>query len=158
METTERQREANKRNAQLAKGPSDTSKTRYNATKHGILSGRVLIQLGEGKEDPEEFQRLSDAMREDFSPQGAVEELYVEDLIAIAWRMRRIHAYETAVISKQKDEALKNWDKQQPYPVAINRWVAEQTRKTPTPKSVQSTPDKLMESAVQPSEPSRKAV
>ena len=39
MASSERKREANQRNARLAKGPHDTSLTRLNAVKHGILSG-----------------------------------------------------------------------------------------------------------------------
>jgi hypothetical protein len=53
MATSERQREANKRNAQLSKGPKDTSKTPYNALKHGFLSSKALIKTGEGMEDPD---------------------------------------------------------------------------------------------------------
>jgi len=32
---------ANKKNASLSTGSKDTSKTRFNAQKHGLLSGRV---------------------------------------------------------------------------------------------------------------------
>ncbi len=78
MVLSKRKREANQRNAQLAKGPHDTSLTRLNALKHGILSEQVLIRTGEGKEDPAEFQQFGDAMREDLAPAGAMEELLVE--------------------------------------------------------------------------------
>lgn len=77
---------ANRRNAKLSKGPKDTSVTRFNALKHGTLSGQALIRTGEGKEDPKEFQRFSDAIREDLAPFGATEELMVEDLIGLWWR------------------------------------------------------------------------
>ena len=45
MALSARKREANQRNARLAKGPHDTSLTRHNAMKHGILSGP---ELGKG--------------------------------------------------------------------------------------------------------------
>ena len=75
MRLSTRKREANQRNAKLANGPHDTSLTRLNAVKHGLLSGQVLIRAGKGKEDPEEFQQFSDAFREDSGPSGAIEEL-----------------------------------------------------------------------------------
>ncbi len=101
MVLSKRKLEANQRNAQLAKGPHDTSLTRFNALKHGILSKQVLIRGGKGAEDPEEFQQFSDAMREDWAPAGITEELLVEDLIGIAWRKWRVLADESAVISKR---------------------------------------------------------
>ena len=112
MVVSKRKREANQRNAQLAKGPHDTSLTRRNALKHGILSKQVLIRGGKGAEDPEEFQQFSDAMREDWAPVGITEELLVEDLIGIEWRKRRVLAYESAVISKQWDGAVEDWGQQ----------------------------------------------
>ena len=53
MVLSERKREANQRNAQLAKCSRDTSLTCFNALKHGILSELALITSGEGKEDPQ---------------------------------------------------------------------------------------------------------
>ena len=47
--------DANKRNAKLSKGPIDTSKTRFNALKHGILSKEAFIIAGDWQEDGEEF-------------------------------------------------------------------------------------------------------
>ena len=112
MVLSTRKRDANRRNAQLAKGPNDTSLTRLNALKHGILSEQVLIRSGEGKEDPEEFQQFCDAMRKDLAPEGAIEEFVAEDLISIAWRMRRVVAHESAVISEQSTVAVGDWDQQ----------------------------------------------
>jgi len=49
-------------------------------------------------------------MREDLAPTGAVEELLVEELIGIAWRKRRVLAYESAVIGKQWNGAVEDWE------------------------------------------------
>ena len=99
---------ANRRNAQLSTGPNDTSRTRLNALKHGILSEAVLIRAGDGAEDASEFRSFHDSMQNDLAPEGAMEELLVEDLIGITWRKRRVLAYESAVISKQRDQAIKD--------------------------------------------------
>ena len=143
MVVSKRKREANQRNAQLAKGPHDTSLTRRNALKHGILSEQVLIRTGAGKEDPEEFQQFSDAMREAWAPVGAMEEYLVEELIGIAWRKRRVLAYESAVISKQWDGAVEDWEQQHPIVMAHQQWAAEQTPKL--------TPDQPLKSTAEPS-------
>ena len=74
METSERQREANKRNAQLSKGPKDTSKTRYNPLKHGFLSSKALIRTGEVMEDLDEFKVSRNGLWADLASQGAREE------------------------------------------------------------------------------------
>lgn len=79
------------------------SNTRYNAVKHGILSEQSLIHTGDGKEDPEELQRLGDAIREDLVPIGATEQLLVEDIIIYWWRKRRLLAYESRLINGQWD-------------------------------------------------------
>ena len=94
---------ANQRNRILSKGPKDTSKTRHNAIRHGILSEQTLIRTGDGKEDPEEHQSFGDAIREDLVPIGAIEQLLVEDIICYWWRKRRILVYESALISGQWD-------------------------------------------------------
>ena len=151
MASSTRKREANQRNAQLAKGPHDTSLTRLNAVKHGILSGQVLILTGKGKEDPEEFQQFSDSMREDLAPSGAIEELLVEELIGITWRNRRVLAYERAVISKQRDGAVEEWEQRDPIVLAHKQWTAEQARQKPPEQNLQELLDQLNKSeAVQP--------
>jgi len=143
MVLSKRKLEANQRNAQLAKGPHDTSLTRFNALKHGILSKQVLIRGGKGAEDPEEFQQFSDAMREDWAPAGITEELLVEDLIGIEWRKRRVLAYESALISKQWDGAVEDWEQQHPFVRAHKQWTAEQSPK--------STPEQRLKSTAEPS-------
>ncbi|MGO9526120.1 MAG: hypothetical protein ACLP0A_00950, partial [Verrucomicrobiia bacterium] len=52
---------ANRRNAQLSTGPrteEGKSRSRQKAHKHGILASAVLINTGEGVEDPAEFNDL----------------------------------------------------------------------------------------------------
>ena len=109
---SERKAIANKRNSKSSRGPNDTSKTRFNALKHGILSIHALILGGDGEENEKEFQQFSSAILRDLAPLGAVEELLVDDLIVIAWRKRRVIAYESAVLSKQLDTTVTDYQQE----------------------------------------------
>ena len=70
MVKTTRKNEANKSNAQFAKGPDDTALTRLNALAHGILSKEVVIVHGKGQESIVEFEELKSAMVTDLAPAG----------------------------------------------------------------------------------------
>lgn len=58
--------EANRENAKKSTGPKDTSLTRLNALKHGILSREAIIK-GEDKKALEELGRR---LRLELAPQG----------------------------------------------------------------------------------------
>ncbi len=60
-------------------------RTRGNAVKHGIFSSVVFVE-GEPKA---ELDSLRNALRRDREPKGALEELLVDDLAALFWRLRR---------------------------------------------------------------------
>ena len=159
MATSERQREANKRNAQLSKGPKDTSTTRYNALKHGFLSSKALIRTGEGMEDPDEFRVFRDGLWADLAPQGAVEEYIVDEMVNLAWRKRRIPAYETAMISKQQDEAIRDWELEHPLTLAFDRWSAKQAPHKPAEQPVDPIVEKILRfNSARPGNPAQKDV
>ena len=65
---SERKLKANRRNAKRSTGPKNTTRSRYNAQKHGRSSKAVFIQDGDAKEDPREFEALSDELWEDLKP------------------------------------------------------------------------------------------
>ena len=92
---SENKLEANRENAKSSTGPRDTSRTRLNSLKHGILSKVALITFGEGPEDLEAFQELSSSHRQDLAPAGALEEFLVDLVITEAWRWRRVIRYES---------------------------------------------------------------
>ncbi len=98
MVKSNKKTEANKSNAQFAKGPDDTSLTRLNALAHGILSQEVVIVHGKGQESIVEFEELKSAMVTDLAPAGAFEELLVDQLITFLWRWRRVIKFENAAI------------------------------------------------------------
>lgn len=108
-----KKRDSNKRNAKSSKGPNDTSSTRFNALKHGILSKESFIAVGDGQEDAEAFEKFSSDLRDTLGPIGALEELMVEKLIVLTWRSRRVLKYETAAIRSISDTAIDDWEHQQ---------------------------------------------
>ncbi len=111
--TTHRQAAANRRNAQFSTGPRDTARSRLNSLLHGIFAKEALIQGGEGKEDAALFDTLSAALREDLAPDGALEELLVDELSMLTWRRRRVLRHETASIRLHLDTAGEDWEAHQ---------------------------------------------
>lgn len=104
--TTEKQLEANRRNAQQSTGPkTEQGKAiaKLNAVKHGILSDVVLITKGDGQERRDVYQRLYHGLRESFQPQGMMEEALVEQIVVYLWRKRRVLRYELGCIRQQLD-------------------------------------------------------
>jgi hypothetical protein len=86
---TQRQIEANKRNAQKSTGPrtdEGKKKVALNALKHGLLARHVVLPNEDEREFSEFRRRLNNELRTD----GELEELLVETVAACAWRLRRI--------------------------------------------------------------------
>ena len=85
--------EANRKNAAKSTGPRTAkgkTKSRWNAQKHGLLSRRVVIEDGVGKESREEFSHLLQSLREDRQPVGTLEEMLVEKIAIEYWRLMRV--------------------------------------------------------------------
>lgn len=83
---TERQIEANRKNALLSTGPKTNEGKMIvsgNAVKHGILTSKVFIQ----KELREEFERMREGFYFDFQPKGDLEIFLLERVISCAWRL-----------------------------------------------------------------------
>jgi len=79
--------EANRRNALSSTGPKDMSVTRFNALKHGLTAEKMVVTPFE---DPTEYKVLVEALRADFQPQTAIEELLIQQMASSLWRRRRI--------------------------------------------------------------------
>jgi hypothetical protein len=104
--TTNRQLVANQRNARSSSGPLDSSGTRFNAVNHGIMSSEVLIRSGDNREDASELDCLSAGLRDQLSPDGALEDLFFDQIVAFAWRWRRAIRYESARITTRTAQAV----------------------------------------------------
>lgn len=85
MPVSKKQLEANRRNALKATGPKDTSLTRLNALKHGLLSKEVLIK----GEDRKALVNLGRRLRLDLAPQGELENVLVDRIVSSVWRLKR---------------------------------------------------------------------
>jgi hypothetical protein len=107
MSVSQKQLKANKKNAQ--KGGVKTTEgkaiVKYNALKHGLLAREVVITLGEGAENPEEFDTLLEDLKSQLAPAGTLEEMLVEKIAVAHWRLRRAYRYEVGLIRSELDNA-----------------------------------------------------
>jgi hypothetical protein len=117
---TEKQRAANRQNAQKSTGPkTDEGKAvaKLNAAKHGILSEAVVILKGDGQERKDAYLALHHGLREYFQPQGTMEDTLVEQIVVTLWRKRRVLRYELGCLRQQLDgysDAAEGADEQRP--------------------------------------------
>ena len=89
---------ANRANAQRSTGPR-TEAGKYassrNATTHGLLGQQPLLD----GEDPAEFEDLKARLVDEFGPASAAEDLLVDDIAGLLWRLRRLAKVEVALFS-----------------------------------------------------------
>jgi hypothetical protein len=85
MTVSKKQLEANKKNAHKGGVKTDEGKAivKYNALKHGLLAKEVVITVGDGAENAEEFTILVQDLKTQLAPFGSLEEMLVEK-IAVA--------------------------------------------------------------------------
>jgi len=101
---TEKQIEANKRNAQKSTGPTTEvgrSRSSRNALKHGLTAEQVTME----GEQARQFESFRDDILESLCPQGALEEQLAERIALCWWRLRRVYRMEVA-IAKEHSEPL----------------------------------------------------
>jgi hypothetical protein len=105
MTVSEKQLEANKANAQ--KGGVKTAEgkeiVKYNALKHGLLAKEIVITIGEGAENPEEFNALLEDLNTQLKPEGTLEDVLVEKIAVAYWRLKRAYKYEVGLIRNELD-------------------------------------------------------
>ena len=89
--STQKQIEANRRNALRSTGPKTPegkARSALNALQHGIRSSLAVIP----GESLEEFETLYDAFRADYQPTDSMEEILVRHIASAEWRLRRRRA------------------------------------------------------------------
>jgi hypothetical protein len=67
-------------------GIKDTTHTRYNAIRHGILAKGVVL----AGEDPQEYEDMRMALERDFDAVGMLEGMWVDQLASCYWRLGRL--------------------------------------------------------------------
>jgi len=91
---SERQQEANRRNAAKSHGPTTPegrAAVRMNALKHGLTAAEIILPTVEEKIDFDQFRATFEA---ECQPVGPIEQVLVEDLVAARWRMNRVRKME----------------------------------------------------------------
>ncbi len=97
---TEKQIAANRRNAVKSTGPrtpEGKAKVSKNALTHGLLSRDILIP----GEDAEELAAFRQGMVAELAPEGALEWLLADRVVAAAWRLRRATRLERDVVEER---------------------------------------------------------
>jgi hypothetical protein len=101
--TSDRQIEANRRNALKSTGPKTEAgkqASRCNAVRHGLTAETVLSAL----EDAEDYKAFEAAITADYDAQSAVERELVLRLASILWRLRRATTMETGLFEIQAQQ------------------------------------------------------
>jgi hypothetical protein len=91
---SERQQDANRRNAAKSHGPitpEGRAAVRHNALKHGFTAAEIVLPTVEEQIDFEQFRAAFEA---EHQPVGPTEEVLVEDIVVSRWRLNRIRKME----------------------------------------------------------------
>lgn len=103
--SSQRQIDANRRNAQLSTGPvteAGKNRSRRNALRHGLTAETVIGAL----EDAEDYAAFEMAVKADYDAQSAVERELVLRLASLLWRLRRATAIESGLFGTQARHLL----------------------------------------------------
>src|SRR3989344_4765589 len=100
-ETSQKQLEANKENAQQSTGPkTDEGKavSKYNAIKHGLLGKEVLLE----GEDEKILIEIGKKLRTELEPQSELELVLADRITANVWRLRRVMKIEREMMDDDR--------------------------------------------------------
>jgi hypothetical protein len=89
--------EASRKNNEPKSNPGNYHLTRFNATRHGILSRHTLLPW----EPREEYEDLHLALKHQYVPGDPMEEHLVEELAGIIWRKRRLRLAESRAFGER---------------------------------------------------------
>ena len=102
--TSQRQIEANRRNASNSTGPRTArgkAVVALNAVQHGLLSRQAVIQ----GESEAELIDLGKRLRGQLAPLGELELLLADRIVSIAWRLRRAISLETLLFDTERGDS-----------------------------------------------------
>lgn len=108
MAVTNKQLEANRRNAERSTGPTTPegkARSSQNAVKHGLTARRSVITIGDGEESIEEYERLLSALQQEFNPETAYERLCVDRIAHLMWQEQRAQLAAIGVLRRGRDSA-----------------------------------------------------
>ena len=81
--------------------------SRFNAVRHGVLSGHTVLPW----EDKEEYATLLGALAEEYAPRGPTEDHLVEEIAGVIWRKRRLRLAEAASYRRGLEKATERHSK-----------------------------------------------
>ena len=88
--------------AEVVQLPSGYEASRWNATRHGILSRHTVLPW----EDADGYDRLLGELQEEYVPKGPTERHLVETIAGTLWRQQRVIQAEGAVIRRGLYESV----------------------------------------------------
>ena len=104
---SERQQDANRRNAAKSHGPitpEGRAAVCHNALKHGFTAAEIVLPTVEEQIDFEQFRAAFEA---EHQPVGPTEQVLVEDIVIARWRLNRIRKMEPGFFALRR-EVLKD--------------------------------------------------
>jgi len=96
--TSQKQIDANRRNALLSTGPrTDEGKgaSRQNAVRHGLTAETVVVDL----EDAAEYEAFEAEIVAEYDPKSVIERELMQRLASLLWRLRRANLIEAGLFS-----------------------------------------------------------
>ena len=96
---------SNRRNALKSTGPKTPegkAAVRLNALQHGLLSQEILLP----GEDGEALRELGERLRAELQPVGGIENLLVDRITSLIWRLRRLARVEAGIFAWEHYEEL----------------------------------------------------
>jgi hypothetical protein len=99
MLISEKQREANRRNALLSTGPvtaGGKAAVRLNALRHGLRARTILLP----GENAAEYQQLCNDLESDWQPQNRTQQLLVEQMAVAQWKLARLEVGERSIFTQ----------------------------------------------------------
>ncbi|MFN7998692.1 MAG: hypothetical protein U0Q18_34030 [Bryobacteraceae bacterium] len=103
---TQKQIEANRRNAQKSTGPrteEGKAKCKMNALRHGRRAETAVLPY----ENPEELAALKAALTSEWNPQTETERILLDQMVVSQWKLQRNETIEHSIITVGKTRKLK---------------------------------------------------
>ena len=102
---SEKQIEANRKNAQKSTGPRSeegTARSAQNAVKHGLTSRTVCL----AEEDAEQYMEVRIELSDELRPLGVLETMVVNRIAAQMWRLSRVPGIEAELFDRLRYDGL----------------------------------------------------
>jgi hypothetical protein len=129
---SQRQTEANRRNALLSTGPRTEEgqrRSRGNAYRHGLTAETVIV----GIEEAADYDAFESEIVTEYDPKSVVERELTYRLASLLWRLRRSTLIETGLLQigsqppQGRDEGVEYFSDVQ-LPATITRWFGAKAK------------------------------